>query len=46
MVINVARPASAKIDAMAVGTSGNQFKNAPIAGKMMVALIDHCEAVS
>ncbi len=29
---------------MACGTSGNQYKNAPIAGKMMAALIDHCEA--
>lgn len=29
---------------MACGTSGNQFKNAPIAGKMMAALIDYCEA--
>lgn len=29
---------------MAIGSSGNQFKNAPIAGKMMAALIDHCEA--
>ncbi len=28
---------------MAIGTSGNQFKNAPVAGKMMAALIDHCE---
>jgi sarcosine oxidase subunit beta len=28
---------------MAIGTSGNQYKNAPIAGKMMAALIDHCE---
>jgi len=28
---------------MAIGTSGNQFKNAPIAGKMMTALIDYCE---
>ena len=28
---------------MACGTSGNQFKNAPIAGKMMAALIDYCE---
>ncbi|MEM1382977.1 MAG: FAD-binding oxidoreductase [Pseudomonadota bacterium] len=28
---------------MACGTSGNQYKNAPIAGKMMAALIDHCE---
>jgi len=29
---------------MAIGTSGNQFKNAPIAGKMIAALIGHCEA--
>ena len=29
---------------MAIGTSGNQFKNAPIAGKMMTALIDYCQA--
>ncbi|MDJ0824031.1 MAG: FAD-dependent oxidoreductase [Rhodobacter sp.] len=29
---------------MACGTSGNQYKNAPIAGKMMAALIDYCEA--
>ena len=29
---------------MAIGTSGNQFKNAPIAGKLMTALIEHCEA--
>ncbi len=29
---------------MAIGTSGNQFKNAPIAGKMMAALVAHCEA--
>jgi sarcosine oxidase subunit beta len=28
---------------MAVGTSGNQFKNAPVAGKMMAELIDACE---
>jgi len=28
---------------MAVGTSGNQFKNAPIAGEMMAELIDACE---
>ena len=28
---------------MACGTSGNQYKNAPIAGKMMAALIDYCE---
>ena len=28
---------------MAVGTSGNQFKNAPVAGRMMAALIDYCE---
>jgi sarcosine oxidase subunit beta len=29
---------------MAVGTSGNQFKNAPIVGEMMAALITACEA--
>jgi len=29
---------------MAIGSSGNQFKNAPIAGKLMTALIDYCEA--
>ncbi|MGI9394712.1 MAG: NAD(P)/FAD-dependent oxidoreductase, partial [Boseongicola sp.] len=29
---------------MACGTSGNQYKNAPIAGKMMAALVDFCEA--
>ena len=28
---------------MACGTSGNQYKNAPIAGKMMTALIAYCE---
>ena len=28
---------------MACGTSGNQYKNAPIAGKLMAALVDHCE---
>ena len=28
---------------MACGSSGNQFKNAPVAGKMMAALIDYCE---
>ncbi|OUR76142.1 FAD-binding oxidoreductase [Alphaproteobacteria bacterium 46_93_T64] len=28
---------------MAIGSSGNQFKNAPIAGKMMAALIEYCE---
>lgn len=28
---------------MAIGTSGNQFKNAPVAGKMMTALIEACE---
>ena len=28
---------------MAIGTSGNQFKNAPVAAKMMAALIDSCE---
>ena len=29
---------------MAVGTSGNQFKNAPIAGEMMAELVEACEA--
>ncbi len=29
---------------MAIGTSGNQFKNAPIAGKMMAELVAYCEA--
>ena len=29
---------------MAIGSSGNQYKNAPIAGKMMAALIGYCEA--
>lgn len=28
---------------MAIGSSGNQFKNAPVAGKLMAALIDYCE---
>jgi len=28
---------------MAIGTSGNQFKNGPIAGQLMAGLIDHCE---
>ena len=28
---------------MACGTSGNQYKNAMIAGKIMTALIDYCE---
>ena len=28
---------------MACGTSGNQYKNAPIAGKLMAALVDYCE---
>jgi len=28
---------------MACGTSGNQYKNAPIAAKMMTALIGYCE---
>ncbi len=28
---------------MAVGSSGNQFKNAPVAGRMMAELIDYCE---
>ncbi len=29
---------------MACGTSGNQFKNAPLAGRIMAALIQGCEA--
>ena len=29
---------------MACGTSGNQYKNAPIAGKLMAELIDYCES--
>ena len=29
---------------MAVGTSGNQFKNAPVAGAMMAELIIACES--
>ncbi|MBT8425189.1 MAG: FAD-binding oxidoreductase [Silicimonas sp.] len=29
---------------MACGTSGNQYKNAPIAGKLMAELIGYCEA--
>ncbi len=29
---------------MAVGTSGNQFKNAPVAGKIMTAIIEACES--
>ena len=29
---------------MAVGTSGNQFKNAPVAGQIMASLIEYCEA--
>ncbi|MCP5074538.1 MAG: FAD-binding oxidoreductase [Rhodobacteraceae bacterium] len=28
---------------MAVGTSGNQFKNAPVAGKIMTAIVEACE---
>ena len=28
---------------MAIGTSGNQFKNAPVVGRMMTALVDYCE---
>lgn len=28
---------------MACGTSGNQYKNAPIAGKLMAALVEACE---
>ena len=29
---------------MAIGTSGNQFKNAPVAGQIMAELIEHCQA--
>lgn len=29
---------------VAVGTSGNQFKNAPVVGELMAALIDACES--
>ncbi|MDH3760480.1 MAG: FAD-binding oxidoreductase [Gammaproteobacteria bacterium] len=29
---------------MACGSSGNQFKNAPVAGKAMAELIEYCEA--
>ena len=29
---------------MAIGTSGNQYKNAPIAGKLMADLIEYCES--
>ncbi len=29
---------------MAIGTSGNQFKNAPVVGRMMAELIEACEA--
>lgn len=29
---------------MAIGTSGNQFKNAPVAGRVMAELITACEA--
>ncbi|MBC8268771.1 MAG: FAD-binding oxidoreductase [Rhodospirillaceae bacterium] len=28
---------------LAIGSSGNQYKNAPVAGKMMTALIEACE---
>jgi sarcosine oxidase subunit beta len=28
---------------VAIGTSGNQFKNAPLVGQFMTATIDHCE---
>jgi sarcosine oxidase subunit beta len=27
---------------MAIGTSGNQFKNAPVVGEMMAALVEYC----
>ncbi len=29
---------------MAIGTSGNQYKNAAVAGRLMSALIDYCES--
>ena len=29
---------------MACGTSGNQFKNTPVAGKLMAQLVDYCES--
>lgn len=29
---------------MAIGTSGNQFKNAPVAGRLMAELIAYCQA--
>lgn len=29
---------------MACGSSGNQYKNAPVAGKMMAALVEYCES--
>jgi sarcosine oxidase subunit beta len=28
---------------LAIGTSGNQFKNAPVAGRLMAELIGSCE---
>ena len=28
---------------LAIGTSGNQYKNAPVVGRMMAELIDNCE---
>ena len=31
---------------MAVGTSGNQFKNAPVVGMMMAALVDYVESAT
>ena len=31
---------------MACGTSGNQFKNAPVVGKVMAELIEYCESGS
>lgn len=29
---------------VAIGTSGNQFKNGPVIGQIMTAIITHCEA--
>jgi sarcosine oxidase subunit beta len=28
---------------MAIGTSGNQYKNAPVVGALMAGLIEYCE---
>ena len=44
IVVNVAGPHSYVINRMAVGTSGNQYKNAPVVGVMMAELIEKVEA--